>query len=522
MILDKYPRTDLHELNLDWLLRTVQHLKNTVENLNVDEIIKQLIEDGTIYDHFGLYFSRYYKNYADMIADTELQNDMFVFCFGAANPFDGGECYFHVIDTPGYCYTLNNGLYAYPEHSRSMSVVPYIGIAGGLAEAINLAQVKGVSELHVPKVCDGEAINTYIDIAAGNKLIVDKDVSLTLTYPIRMKDAILSGGKYYADANCPTQSMILLQEGTNVVEQAYIEVGQNGKIGIGCFDGIGMIKECELNGNNTGQFGIWGEQAPAEYVMDIRNCNIHHFYLNGLFTEARSCFVEGCVFEYNHIQSVPRGGGQLCLKGGTTQGYNEIMNCQIKNPGGNATSGIELMTSANAIIHGNYIHSQGSSLDGIAIQDGCFADIYDNTLHGRGIHLYYSYAKVNTHDNWYTSIVGDNILITDATQSGAIKEKRFTGDLLNITAAVKPIFDVEGSWSYKAHVTYGSSFNFKMYEDDILTIIDMTTGEMRKIFATVAGGYLIDAAFTHITLTAGSGQINLAVDQDTDVFIYRS
>ena len=526
MILDKYPRADLHEMNLDWILKTVGILKETVENLNVDEIIRQLIEDGTIYDHFGHYFVRYYVNYNDMVNDTEIQNGMFVYCFGGVNAFDGGECYFHIIDTNGDCLPCQNGLYAYPQHTRSMSVVPWIAIAGGLAEGINMAQAKGVSEVHVPKSCDNEAITTDIYVNAGNKLIVDKDVSLSMTFPIRMTDAVLSGGKYYADANCVPQSMIILTSGTNVVEQAYIEVGQNGKIGIGCVDGIGMVRECELNGNSTGQFGIWGEQAPAEYVMDVRNCNIHHFYLNGIFTEARSCFVEGCVFEYNHIQTVPRGGGQLCFKGGNTQGYNEVMNCQIKNPGGTSTSGIELMTSGNAIIHGNYIENKGSQLDAIAIQDGCFADIYDNTLHGDGvngvaIHLYYNYAKVNTHDNWYAQWPC-NIKITDATQSGAIKEKRFTGDLLDITAAVKPIFDVEGAVSYKAHVASGNSFDFKMYEDDILTIIDMTTGEMRQVFATVAGNFLIDAAFTHITLTAGSGQITLAVDQDTDVYIYRS
>lgn len=524
MILDKYPRTDLHELNLDWLLRTVQHLQNTVENLNVDEIIKELIEDGTIYDHFGLYFSRYYKNYADMMADEELQNDMFVFCFGAANPFDGGECYFHIIDTSGDALTCQNGLYAYPAHHDEMSVAPYYFITMELGAAINMMQTKGIKKIYVPSDLGSATITTEVNLTSD--LEVANNVQLTLDAPIRMHGATLRGGQYFPGANLATQSMIILQENTNTVDEVYVEVNANGKIGIGCMDGKGIITECHLDGQDTGMFGIWGEQAPADYTMDIRECTIERFYLNGLFTEARSCLVSGCTFRKNHVQTIPTGGGQLCLKGGNTQGYNEVMNCQIIEPGGTATSGIELWLSGNAIIHGNYIENKGSQLDAIAVQAGCFADIYDNTMHGDStngvaLHLYGNYAKVNTHDNWYAQWP-TNIKITDATQSGAVKEKRFTGDLLDITSAVKPIFDVEGSWAYKAHVASGSSFDFKMYEDDILTIIDMTTGEMRQVFATVAGNYLIDAAFTHITLTAGSGQINLAVDQDTDVFIYRS
>lgn len=524
MILDKYPRTDLHEMNLDWLLRTVMEMKEKVDNLDVDAIIKELIEDGTIYDHFGLYFSRYYKNYTDMVNDPELQNDMFVFCFGAANPFDGGECYFHVIDSAGDALTCQNGLYAYPAHHDEMTVVPYYFITMELGAAINMMQSKGIKKIYVPSGLEQATITTEVNLYSD--LEVADNNQLTLDAPIKMHGATLKGGQYFPGANLAPQSMIQLVENTNVVDDVYIEVNISGKIGIGCMDGKGIITSSTIDGQDTGMFGIWGETAPAEYTMEIKECIIQRFYLNGLFTEARSCLVSGCTFRKNHVQSVPNGGGQLCLKGGNTQGYNEIMNCQIVEPGGSATSGIELWLSGNAIIHGNYIENKGSLMDAIAVQAGCFADIYDNTLHGDStngvaLHLYGNYAKVNTHDNWYAQWPC-NIKITDATQSGAIKEKRFTGDLLDITAAVKPIFDVEGSWSYKAHVASGGSFDFKMYEDDILTIIDMTTGEMRQIFATVAGGYLIDTAFTHITLTAGSGQINLSVDQDTDVFIYRS
>lgn len=523
-ILDKYPRADLHEMNLDWLIRTVLEMKEKVDNLDVDEIIKELIEDGTIYDHFGLYFSRYYKNYADMMADEELQNDMFVFCFGAANPFDGGECYFHIIDSAGDALTCQNDLYAYPAHHDEMTVTPYYFITMELGAAINMMQSKGIQKIYIPSDLDNAIITTEVNLTSD--LEVAKNVQLTLDAPIRMHGATLRGGQYFPGANLATQSMIILQENTNTVDEAYICVNANGKIGIGCIDGKGIITECHLDGEDTGMFGIWGEHAPADYTMDIRECTIERFYLNGLFTEAKSCLVSGCTFRKNHVQTIPNGGGQLCLKGGNTQGYNEVMNCQIVKPGGSATSGIELWLSGNAIIHGNYIENKGSLMDAIAIQSGCFADIYDNTLHGDNtngvaIHLRDHYAKVNTRDNWYAQWP-TNIKITQATQSGAIKEKRFTGDLLTITSSVKPIFDVEGSWSYKAHVTSGSSFDFKMYEDDILTIIDMTSGEMRQVFATVAGNYIIDSAFTHITFTSVSSKIKLAVDQDTDVFIYRS
>ena len=525
MILDKYPRTDLHELNLDWLLKTVKYLQNEVENLNVDEIIRQLIEDGTIYDHFGAYFSRYYLTYADMQADTELQENMIVFCFGYKNPIDGGMAYFSTGANPdAHALPCQNNLHAYLYPMPEMEVTPFLAFNNDdMGAAINDAQSYGVHKIFVRADynCD---IDTEINLSYD--LEVSPETTFTLNKPIKMHNATLRGGSYVVGPNLVPQSMIQLRDGNNTVDRVDMLVNVSGKIGIGCFDGKGTITNSYLNGDNTGEYGIWGEQAPADYTMDIRECVIEHFYSNGLFTEARSCIVTGCTFRKNHVKTMPTGGGQLGLKGGNTQGYNEVMNCQIVEPGGTATSGIELMTSGNAIIHGNYIENKGSLLDAIAIQDGCFADIYDNTLHGDGvngvaIHLYFNYAKINTHDNWLAQWP-TNIKITDATQSGAIKEKRFSGDLLDITAAVKPIFDVEGSWSYKAHVTSGSSFDFKMYEDDILTIIDMTTGEMRHVFATVAGNYLIDTAFTHITLTAGSGQINLSVDQDTDVFIYRS
>lgn len=525
MILDKYPRADLHELNLDWILKTVKHLQETVENLNVDEIIRELIEDGTIYDHFGSYFNRYYVTYNDMQNDAELQKGMIVLCFGYNNPLDGGFSYFGISDNTGtYSLPCQNGLYAHLAIEPKMEIVPFLALYNDdMGAAINNAQTAGVHTIFVRADlnCD---IDTEINLSYD--LEVSPETTFTLNQPIKMHNATLRGGSYVVGPNLVPQSMIQLRDGNNTVDRVDMLVNASGKIGIGCFDGKGTITNSYLNGDNTGEFGIWGEQAPAEYTMDIRECVIEQFYSNGLFTEARSCLVSGCTFRKNHVKTMPTGGGQLCLKGGNTQGYNEVMNCQIIEPGGTKTSGIELWLSGNAIIHGNYIENKGSQLDAIAVQAGCFADIYDNTLHGDStngvaLHLYGNYAKVNTHDNWYAQWP-TNIKITDATQSGAVKEKRFTGDLLDITAAVKPIFDVEGSWSYKAHVTSGSSFDFKMYEDDIMTIIDMTTGEMRQVFATVAGNYLIDAAFTHITLTAGSGQINLAVDQDTDVFIYRS
>lgn len=525
MILDKYPRTDLHELNLDWLLKTVKCLQNTVENLNVDEIIKELIDDGTIYDHFGDYFNRYYLTYQDMMDDTELQKDMIVLCFGYMNPMDGGLAYFGVSDNVGtHSLTCQNGLYAHLAINPKMEIVPFLPINNDdMGASINDAQNAGVHQIFVRADlhCDIDTeINLYYDLE------VSPETTFTLNQPIKMHNATLRGGSYVVGPNLVPQSMIQLRDGNNTVDRVDMLVNASSKIGIGCFDGKGTITNSYFNGDNTGEYGIWGEQAPADYTMDIRECVIEQFYSNGLFTEARSCLVSGCTFRKNHVKTVPTGGGQLCLKGGNTQGYNEVMNCQIVEPGGTETSGIEVWLSGNAIIHGNYIENKGSLLDAIAVQSGCFADIYDNTLHGDNtngvaIHLYGNYAKVNTHDNWLASWP-TNIKITDATQSGAIKEKRFTGDLLDITAAVKPIFDVEGSWSYKAHVTSGSSFDFKMYEDDILTIIDATSGEMRQVFATVAGNYIIDSAFTHITLTAGSGQINLSVDQDTDVFIYRS
>lgn len=526
MFAHKWPYTDMHELNLDWLLATVGEMKEKVDNLDVDTIIRQLIEDGTIYDHFGAYFTRAYANYMDMIADTEIQNGMMIYCFGASSAFDSGACYFHVIDTNGDCFTLDNGLYAYPEHKDTMNVTPYYVMTNGdLGLAINLMQSKGVERIYIPSDIENATVTTQIDLY--NDLEVSKYVQLTLDQPIKMHGATLRGGQYFPGANLVPQSMIQLTENTNSVDECEIYVNRSGKIGIGCFDGKGIIKECFIDGEDVGQFGIWGEQAPAEYIMDIRNCTIQRFYLNGLFTEAKSCFVEGCLFRKNHVQTLPTGGGQLCLKGGNTQGYNEIMNCQIKEPGSTATSGIELMTSANAIIHGNYIHNQGSDLFCIAVQSGCFADVYDNTLHGASsigaaIYLKDSYAKLNTHDNWYASINGANIMITDDTQSGAIKEKRFTAPLITYSSAVKPLFDVEGAPVLQTHIAAGANEKVKMYEDDVFTLIDMTNSEMVTVFGTTSGNFLINGTLTNLSLAQDGTNIKITATSDADVYIYRS
>lgn len=527
MFTHRWPYQDMHELNLDWLLGVVNEMKEKVDNLNVDEIIKELIDDGTIYDHFGAYFNRYYLTYQDMQNDTELQKDMIVLCFGYNDPGDGGLSYFGIFDNAGtYSLPCQNNLFANILIMPEMEIVPFLAFNNDdMGAAINDAQNAGVHKILVREGLDCD-IDTQID------LYVDLEVSnttFTLNAPIVMHGATLRGGGYTVGPNFPAlvETMIQLNENTNTVDEAYILVNVSGKIGIGCFDGKGIITECTIDGQDTGKFGIWGETAPADYTMDIRDCYITRFWLNGLFTEAKSCLVQGCTFEYNHRQTTPNGGGQLCLKGGNTQGYNEVMNCQIKNPGGNVTSGIELWLSGNAIIHGNYIHNAGSDLDCIAVQSGCFADIYDNTLHGStalgtGIHLYGSYAKINTHDNWYASINGDNIRITDPTQSGAIKEKRFTAPLIKYTCAVKPLFDVEGAPVVQEHLAAAGELKVRMYEDDIFTLIDMTNAEMVTVFGTVSGNFLLNGTLTNLVLSTDGTDIKIKATNDCDVYIYRS
>lgn len=43
----KYPYTDFHELNLDWLLNTVKEVKQTVDEIykNVDKAVAKWIQD---------------------------------------------------------------------------------------------------------------------------------------------------------------------------------------------------------------------------------------------------------------------------------------------------------------------------------------------------------------------------------------------------------------------------------------------------------------------------------------------
>lgn len=43
MIWNEYPYTDFHDMNLDWIIKTVKDLKNIIDN-NLDDMIREQLD----------------------------------------------------------------------------------------------------------------------------------------------------------------------------------------------------------------------------------------------------------------------------------------------------------------------------------------------------------------------------------------------------------------------------------------------------------------------------------------------
>ena len=130
------PYTNIHELNLDWVIKVVKEylakvdtleidfndLKNYVDNYFestdfaqlVNDKIDELVDSGDFTTMFATYTTRIYDTVSQMVADTLLVDGSHAQTLGYYNANDnGGAKYLIMSTTPtGYYETLSNGLYA--------------------------------------------------------------------------------------------------------------------------------------------------------------------------------------------------------------------------------------------------------------------------------------------------------------------------------------------------------------------------------------------------------------------------
>ena len=135
-IYDAFPYTNVHELNLGFILKVVQEYTKKVDTLEIDfadlkkfvldyfdstdfaqlvnDKIDELVADGDFTTLFATYTTRIYNTVADMIADTLLVDGSNAQVLGHAAVNDGGAARYQITDTvpSGYYETLTNGLYA--------------------------------------------------------------------------------------------------------------------------------------------------------------------------------------------------------------------------------------------------------------------------------------------------------------------------------------------------------------------------------------------------------------------------
>ena len=268
----------------------------------------------------------------------------------------------------------------------------------------------------------------------------------------------------------------MLADGICKLDSVDLTVSHNGSNGVSWIDGHGEIVNCKINGLETAYMGIWADAHEGlnnQYVLQIHNCEIKNFQLNGIFTSAKCADIAYNLLDNNHIQTEPNGGGQIDVVGKQTQGYQIVRSNIIQNGGGYRTSGIELDWSANAEIFGNVINVADSMLYGVVLQNASHGNVHDNTIigttYGTGIGVNSGTSTdvknvLRTHNNWFAG-VSVNVAMNSAISVVSLDEQRYEGDLVTYggyAESVQPIIDVNNGYIVEVSLEQNASVSLKV------------------------------------------------------------
>lgn len=324
------------------------------------------------------------------------------------------------------------------------------------------------------------------------------DTVLHCNTPIELYNSEWYGGQILNDSS----SGILLRSGHSKLEKTEINVTSAGANGVSCFDGFGIIDSCIVDGHELANMGIWAdahEGVNNQYVLQIHNCKICNFQLNGIFTSAKCADIAYNLLDNNHISTDPSGGGQIDVVGKQTQGYQVVRSNIIQNGGGNLTTGIELDWSASAEVFGNVINVSTTHLYGIAIQNASHASIHDNTIIGgtaiASIGDNEDRNIIRTHNNWLAGTTV-NVMIRNQVSVVSLDEQRYEGDLItyaSLAETVPPVIDVNNDYMWTGTLAQNASCSFKVNGKHNLKFLIERTVDVESQPHTYITDVLVDA-----------------------------
>ncbi|MFA6282365.1 MAG: right-handed parallel beta-helix repeat-containing protein [Candidatus Omnitrophota bacterium] len=158
----------------------------------------------------------------------------------------------------------------------------------------------------------------------------------------------------------------------------------------------------EIYGSNSASIdniGVWHDNNVYDLLISGNTFKNHG--INATFGKGYDVRIVNNYFANNHLQSVPTGGGQLCIARGAESVV--IANNTVEAGGGVSTYGIEV-EGTNIVVLGNVIRLQG--MHGIVLQYGSnfvIANNYiENTQSQDGIYVAADITRFSITGNYCT------------------------------------------------------------------------------------------------------------------------